>query len=55
MSRSSRIWTETASGATTARPQLDDLFSHLRPWDTLVAEADAALFEVGDDLKQMWQ
>lgn len=32
----SRIWTETARGATTARPQLDDLFSHLRPGDTLV-------------------
>lgn len=32
----SRIWTETASGATTARPQLDDLFSHLRAGDTLV-------------------
>ncbi len=27
----SRIWSETASGATTARPQLDDLLSHLRP------------------------
>ncbi|NKU56643.1 recombinase family protein [Rhodococcus hoagii] len=32
----SRIWSETASGATTARPQLDDLLSHLRPGDTLV-------------------
>lgn len=32
----SRIWTETASGATTARPQLDDLFSHLREGDSLV-------------------
>ncbi|MBM7460785.1 recombinase family protein [Rhodococcus coprophilus] len=32
----SRIWTETASGATTARPQLDDLFSHLQAGDTLV-------------------
>lgn len=32
----SRIWTETASGATTSRPQLDDLFSHLRSGDTLV-------------------
>ncbi|WP_072691656.1 recombinase family protein [Rhodococcus marinonascens] len=31
-----RIWTETASGATTARPQLDDLFSHLRSGDSLV-------------------
>ena len=32
----SRIWTETASGATTARPELDDLLSHLRDGDTLV-------------------
>lgn len=32
----SRVWTETASGATTSRPQLSDLFSHLRRGDTLV-------------------
>ncbi|NKS61657.1 recombinase family protein [Rhodococcus hoagii] len=32
----SRIWTETASGATTARPELDDLFSHLREGDSVV-------------------
>ena len=32
----SRVWTETASGATTLRPQLSDLFSHLRRNDTLV-------------------
>ncbi|WP_420880260.1 recombinase family protein [Rhodococcus sp. (in: high G+C Gram-positive bacteria)] len=31
----SRIGTETVSGATTARPQLDDLFSHLREGDSL--------------------
>lgn len=32
----SKVWTETASGATTSRPQLSDLFSHLRRGDTLV-------------------
>lgn len=32
----SRVWVETASGATTSRPQLSDLFSHLRHGDTLV-------------------
>ena len=30
-----RIWTDTASGATTSRPQLDDLMSHLRQGDVL--------------------
>ncbi|OZF41333.1 MULTISPECIES: recombinase family protein [Nocardiaceae] len=32
----SRVWVETASGATTSRPELSDLFSHLRSGDTLV-------------------
>jgi DNA invertase Pin-like site-specific DNA recombinase len=32
----SRVWMETASGATTSRPQLSDLFSHLRRGDTLM-------------------
>jgi DNA invertase Pin-like site-specific DNA recombinase len=32
----SRVWMETASGATTSRPQLSDLFSHLRRGDTLL-------------------
>lgn len=32
----SRVWVETASGATTSRPELSDLFSHLRTGDTLV-------------------
>lgn len=32
----SRIWIDTASGATTSRPELDDLLTHLRPGDTLV-------------------
>ncbi|QHE73078.1 resolvase (plasmid) [Rhodococcus sp. WAY2] len=32
----SRVWTDTASGATTSRPQLNDLLSHLREGDTLV-------------------
>ncbi|WP_238774485.1 recombinase family protein [Prescottella equi] len=32
----SRIWTDVASGATTSRPELDSLFSHLRAGDTLV-------------------
>lgn len=31
-----KVWTETASGATTTRPQLTDLLSHLRDGDTLV-------------------
>lgn len=31
-----KVWTETASGATTTRPQLSDLLSHLRDGDTLV-------------------
>ena len=31
-----RIWTETASGAKTDRPELADLLDHLRPGDTLV-------------------
>lgn len=30
-----RIWTDTASGATTSRPELDDLMSHLRTGDVL--------------------
>ncbi|OZF26208.1 DNA invertase [Rhodococcus sp. 14-2483-1-2] len=30
------VWVETASGATTSRPELSDLFSHLRYGDTLV-------------------
>ena len=32
----SRVWTDIASGATTSRPQLNDLLSHLREGDTLV-------------------
>lgn len=32
----SRVWIDTASGATTSRPQLDDLLANLRPGDTLV-------------------
>ncbi|ORI13560.1 recombinase family protein [Rhodococcus sp. 1168] len=32
----SRVWVETASGVTTSRPELSDLFSHLRAGDTLV-------------------
>ena len=32
----SRVWTDTASGSTTSRPQLDDLLTHLRSGDTLV-------------------
>lgn len=32
----SRVWTDTASGATTSRPNLDDLLANLRPGDTLV-------------------
>lgn len=32
----SRVWVDTASGATTSRPQLDDLLENLRPGDTLV-------------------
>ncbi|PTR21205.1 resolvase-like protein [Rhodococcus sp. OK519] len=32
----SRIWTDTPSGATTSRPELGGLFSHLRDGDTLV-------------------
>ena len=31
-----KVWAETASGATTTRPQLMDLLSHLRDGDTLV-------------------
>ena len=31
-----KVWTETTSGATTTRPQLSDLLSHLRDGDTLV-------------------
>ncbi|WP_236722308.1 recombinase family protein [Prescottella equi] len=31
----SQIWTETTSSATTTRPYLDDLFSHLREGDSL--------------------
>lgn len=31
-----RVWTETASAATTLRPQLTDPLSHLREGDTLV-------------------
>jgi len=31
----SRIWTETSNGATTARSQLDEVFSHLRSGDFL--------------------
>lgn len=30
-----RIWTDTASGATTSRPELDELMSHLRAGDVL--------------------
>jgi len=30
------VWTDTASGATTERPQLAALFDHMRPGDTLV-------------------
>lgn len=32
----SQVWIDTASGATTARPQLDDLLGDLRDGDTLV-------------------
>jgi len=32
----SRVWIDKASGATTSRPELSDLFSHLRAGDTLV-------------------
>ncbi|UOT08562.1 recombinase family protein (plasmid) [Rhodococcus opacus] len=32
----SRVWTDTASGATTSRPQLNDMLSHLREGDTMV-------------------
>ncbi|WP_328588820.1 recombinase family protein [Rhodococcus sp. P1Y] len=32
----SRVWVETASGATTSRPELSHLFSHLRRGETLV-------------------
>ena len=31
-----RIWTDQASGATTNRPQLDDLLSHARDGDVIV-------------------
>ena len=31
-----RVWTDTASGARTDRPQLAELFDHLRAGDTLV-------------------
>lgn len=30
-----RVWTDTASGSTTTRPQLDNLLSHLRSGDVL--------------------
>lgn len=32
----SRVWIDVASGATTSRPQLTDLLTHLRPGDSLV-------------------
>ncbi|AHD24054.1 recombinase (plasmid) [Rhodococcus pyridinivorans SB3094] len=32
----SRVWIDKASGASTSRPELSDLFSHLRAGDTLV-------------------
>ena len=53
-----RIWTDTASGATTSRPELDDLMSHLRAGDVLtvwrfdrIGRSLPHLLQVVDDLQ----
>jgi len=54
-----RVWTDTASGARTDRPQLAELFDHLRAGDTLVVwrldrlgRSLPHLIEISADLKE---